>query len=78
MTKEQHIEFWNKSASDDLISVTTLFESKRFVHALFFAHLALEKLCKAHWVKDNNENIPPKTHNIRQSLKTRSLIEYKI
>ena len=32
--------------------------------ALFFSHLLLEKLCKAHWVKDNTENTPPKIHNL--------------
>ena len=31
---------------------------------MFFAHLVLEKWCKAHWVKDNENNTPPKTHNL--------------
>jgi len=31
---------------------------------LFFSHLVLEKLCKAHWVKDNVANTPPKIHNL--------------
>ncbi len=38
-------------------------QSNEFVQALFFSHLALEKLCKAHWVKDNSTNTPHKTHN---------------
>lgn len=32
--------------------------------ALFWAHLMLEKLFKAHWVKDNESNHPPKIHNL--------------
>ena len=31
---------------------------------IVFAHLVLEKLCKAHWVKDNITNHPPKSHNL--------------
>ena len=34
------------------------------MHALFWAHLVLEKLAKAHWVKNHEENIPPKVHNV--------------
>jgi HEPN domain-containing protein len=31
---------------------------------LFFAHLSLEKICKAHWINCSETNIPPKTHNL--------------
>src|ERR1700733_13857625 len=41
-----------------------MYKSKAYLHALFFAHLVLEKLCKAHWVKDNEGNFPPKVHNL--------------
>lgn len=41
-----------------------LFTGKKYVDALFFAHLMLEKLLKAHWVKDNEGNYPPRTHNL--------------
>jgi len=44
--------------------VETLFAAKKYLHCLFFAHLVLEKLCKAHWVKNNEENIPPKIHKL--------------
>ena len=40
------------------------FKIKQYVYELFFAHLVLEKLCKAHWVKDNKENDPPEIHNL--------------
>ena len=64
MTKSDHIEYWIKSAEDDWEAVLSLFNSKKYVQCLFFAHLVLEKWCKAHWVKDNANDYPPKTHNL--------------
>ena len=64
MTKQQHIEYWINTAEEDWITVGVLFDSKRYLHALFWAHLVLEKLTKAHWVKNNEENTPPKIHNL--------------
>lgn len=68
MTKNDHIEYWKISSEDDWITVLSLFQSARYIHCLFFAHLALEKLCKALWVKDNEGNIPPKIHNLVKIL----------
>lgn len=34
------------------------------MHTLFFAHLVLEKLLKAHHVKDNIGDFPPRTNNL--------------
>lgn len=34
------------------------------MQALFFSHLVIDKLLKAIWVKENEENIPPFTHNL--------------
>ncbi len=36
------------------------------MEALFWMHLTLEKIIKAHWVKDNVSDIPPKIHNLRK------------
>ncbi|TAH20520.1 MAG: HEPN domain-containing protein [Cytophagales bacterium] len=33
-----------------------------------FAHLVLEKLAKALWVKNNQENTPPRTHQLLRIL----------
>lgn len=68
MTKEEHIEYWMNSSDEDWKTVTSLFQSGRYIHSLFFAHLALEKMCKAFWVKDNESNIPPKIHNLVKLL----------
>jgi len=64
MTKKDHIEYWVESAKQDWQVMNNLFKSKNYVHCLFFAHLTLEKLCKAHWVKDNAGDFPPKIHNL--------------
>ena len=62
--KTKHIDYWENTAIDDLESMDVLFEGKKYVQALFFAHLSLEKILKAHWVLCNAENMPPKTHNL--------------
>jgi len=64
MTKEQHINYWVDTAQNDWVTVESLFDAKRYLHCLFWAHLVLEKLAKAHWVKTHQENIPPRVHNI--------------
>ncbi len=64
MTKQEHIDYWVKTAEKDWQAIQTMYKAKAYLHSLFFAHLVLEKLCKAHWVKDNEENYPPKTHNL--------------
>jgi HEPN domain-containing protein len=64
MTKEQHIEYWLNTAEYDWNGAKGAFDTKNYVHCLFWAHLVLEKLSKAHWVRTHEENIPPKVHNI--------------
>lgn len=63
-TKEEHIGYWLEQANDDWEAVYSLLEGKKNLQALFFAHLVIEKLCKAVWIKSNDKNIPPKTHNL--------------
>ena len=75
MTKEEHIQYWIKSAEDDWNAVHSLFTTSNFVQCLFFAHLVLEKIFKAHWVKANPENTPPRTHNlVALAIKTELLL----
>jgi HEPN domain-containing protein len=40
-----------------------LYDSERYVSALFFGHLVIEKLLKAHYVKAVTINVP-KIHNL--------------
>jgi HEPN domain-containing protein len=64
MTKEEHIAHWVNSARYDWEGTESAFDAEKYVHCLFWAHLVLEKLAKAHWVRTHPENIPPKVHNI--------------
>ncbi|MFN6087817.1 MAG: HEPN domain-containing protein [Cyclobacteriaceae bacterium] len=63
-TKEEHIGHWVNQSIDDWEAAELLFKGRKYLHSLFFAHLSLEKVCKAHWIRANESNIPPKTHNL--------------
>lgn len=64
MDKSDYINYWHLTAEKDWEAVGHLFEKGDYLHALFFAHLVLEKLLKAHHVKDNASDFPPRTHNL--------------
>jgi HEPN domain-containing protein len=63
MAKKEQIQYWVNTATDDLQTADLLISNDRFIHGLFFCHLCIEKLCKAHIVKDTGE-VPPKSHNL--------------
>ena len=73
MDKREHIDYWLRIAEKDMDMMTYLMEGKRYVQTLFFGHLYLEKIAKALWVKNNTENIPPKTHNLLKIIKEANL-----
>jgi HEPN domain-containing protein len=52
------IQYWLDSAAYDLETGKSLLASQRFPYALFFGHLALEKLLKAVVVKTTQEHAP--------------------
>lgn len=64
MTKEEHIKYWRESSKHDMESAETIFSSGKYDWCLFVGHLALEKILKALFVDKNNNNIPPKIHNL--------------
>ena len=64
MKKEEFIQYWKDSSAEDLQRANLLFRNKDYLFALFCCHLSLEKILKAHWVKDHSENFPPKIHNL--------------
>lgn len=71
--KERHIQYWASTALDDIDAIDYLFAGGKYIQALYFAHLSLEKVLKAHWVKDNEQNIPPRTHNLIYLLERTNL-----
>ena len=64
MTKADHIAYWKDTADEDWADVQRTIGAEADVHGLFFAHLVIEKLSQAHWVKDNAGDVSPRTHNI--------------
>jgi HEPN domain-containing protein len=57
------ILYWTKGAKEDFAAAQSLLEKGHLRHCLFMAHLALEKILKAHVVRQT-QNIPPKIHNL--------------
>jgi len=64
MTQEEHINYWLESAQHDLETAESLFNSAKYDWSLFVAHLVLEKTIKSIFVKNNQNKIPPKIHNL--------------
>ncbi len=64
MKIEEHIKFWLESAEHDLEAAESLFAAERFDWCLFLGHLVLEKALKAIYVRDNDSQMPPRTHSL--------------
>lgn len=63
MDIKQNIDYWLKSAAHDMEVAETLFQNQKYDWCLFIAHLVLEKLLKAFYVRDKHE-LPPLIHNL--------------
>jgi HEPN domain-containing protein len=61
--KEKTTLYWTESAAYDVETGKSLLEAKKFPYALFFAHLAIEKLLKAIVVEKTGEHAPY-THSL--------------
>lgn len=61
--KQKQMDYWLKNAEEDIQTAELLISQKRILHGLFFCHLTIEKIIKAHFVKINNQ-IAPKSHNL--------------
>lgn len=59
----KQVAYWRVSAEEDWVVAQKLVADESIRHGLFFAHLALEKLLKAH-VCLTIQDIPPRTHNL--------------
>lgn len=64
MKLDEHIRFWINSAEHDLETADSLFSAGKYDWCLFIGHLVLEKALKAFYIKDNQNRLPPKTHNL--------------
>ena len=64
MNKYEHIKYWLESAEHDLETAESMFQAAKYDWCLFIGHLVVEKTLKAIFVDRNNNNMPPKTHNL--------------
>ncbi len=60
---QNHVTYWLDSAEHDLDVAESLFQNAKYDWCLFLAHLVLEKILKACYVKCKNE-FPPRTHDL--------------
>jgi HEPN domain-containing protein len=65
LSKEDHIAYWKREADRNWETADYLRKGGQYVMALFMLHLVVEKLLKAHWVKDNLDSHPPRTHDLQ-------------
>jgi HEPN domain-containing protein len=63
MDIDEQVEYWKTGSAEDLAAAESLLEKGHLRHCLFFAHLALEKMLKAH-VTQQTKNMPPRIHSL--------------
>ena len=63
MDVQKQVDYWRIGGQEDLAAAKSLLEKGHLRHGLFFAHLALEKLLKAH-VTRQTKDVPPRIHNL--------------
>jgi HEPN domain-containing protein len=64
--------YWIKEAKEALTVAEHLFEKGDYSYALFFGHLAVEKILKALYVDKKKEHAPP-THNLQRLARVAAL-----
>lgn len=72
MDIDQQIKYWTVSSEEDFAAAQSLLEKGHLRHCLFFTHLAIEKMLKAHVVVAT-QSIPPKIHNLVRLLEIAQL-----
>jgi len=55
---QRTVSYWAESAEYDLDTAESLFKAGKYPYALFFGHLALEKILKALVVQETSQHAP--------------------
>ncbi len=74
MNIDEHIHYWLNSADHDLDTAEALFAAEKYDWCLFLGHLVLEKALKAIYVRDNQNQLPPRTHNLLKLAENTNLV----
>jgi HEPN domain-containing protein len=72
VTREEIIKYWLDSSDVDYRAMENLFHNRHYAWSLFIAHLVIEKLLKAIYVK-NVSIACPKIHDLLQIAKKSNL-----
>lgn len=56
MTAQDAAKYWCEGADDALATAQSLMDAKRYHHALFFCHLAIEKIMRS--IKKQQQRLP--------------------
>ncbi|MCH8021280.1 HEPN domain-containing protein [candidate division KSB1 bacterium] len=59
---------WIATSEYDIETAEHMLKSGRYVYVVFMCHLSVEKLLKG-LVAETQEDLPPKTHNLRYLVK---------
>jgi len=73
MRVEEEIKYWIDLARYDLGVAGSLLKARKYVYALFFGHLVVEKMLKAVFVKRRGTS-PPPTHNLVRLANDASIV----
>ena len=68
----QQVTYWREGAREDWEVACELVDRGRALHGLFFAHLALEKILKAHVCRCTGD-LAPRLHNLVRLAETAGL-----
>lgn len=69
MTPKNIIKYWLDTAQEDWETAQAIYQAKHYSNALFFCHLAIEKLLKG-LVYKNTDEPPPPIHNLLKLSQT--------
>ncbi len=67
MTKQTIVDYWKKTAQEDVKTAEALLGTKRYLPCLFFCHLFLEKIAKGLYIA-NKDDSPPYSHDVIKIL----------
>ena len=70
---EKQVSYWKEVAADDWRVANKLIAGKETLQALFFAHLTIEKILKAH-VCRRTQNYAPMIHNLLSLAQRASIV----
>ncbi|MBI5324607.1 MAG: HEPN domain-containing protein [Ignavibacteriae bacterium] len=60
---QKQIDYWKNGAISDIETAEILLNKNKLKECLFFCHLTIEKILKAHYSKIFTK-VPPKTHSL--------------